>query len=173
MLCFSEHLSHVKSSPSIARCLQACRDACIIEQQLGRARLQKPMFFCCIHVRSAVQLFCKSRVSCDFVLFGSCLAHKVQADACHTKQFVCETSGLVQAAGGQATEQKAMLASRLQGQASRPDLHRRSFSKYGTEAAGLVRRSASSHHCRVSFYQQQGLLQISIRLSNYLNICCP
>lgn len=45
-----------------------------------------------------------------------------------------------QAAGGQATEQKAMLASRLQGQASRPDLHRRSFSKYGTEAAGLVRR---------------------------------
>ena len=51
---------------------------------------------------------------------------------------------LIQVASGQATEQKAVWAGGLHWQASRPDLHRRSFSKYGTEAAGLVRRSASS-----------------------------
>ncbi len=39
--------------------------------------------------------------------------------------------------------QRALPPSQIQRQLIRPDLHRRSFSKYGTEAAGLVRRSAS------------------------------
>ena len=38
---------------------------------------------------------------------------------------------------------RALLSAQTQRQPIRPDLHRRSFSKYGTEAAGLVRRSAS------------------------------
>lgn len=39
--------------------------------------------------------------------------------------------------------QRALPPAQIQRQPIRPDLHRRSFSKYGTEAAGLVRRSAS------------------------------
>jgi len=38
---------------------------------------------------------------------------------------------------------RALPPAQIQRQPIRPDLHRRSFSKYGTEAAGLVRRSAS------------------------------
>ncbi len=39
--------------------------------------------------------------------------------------------------------QRALASAQVQRQPIRPDLHRRSFSKYGTEAAGLVRRFAS------------------------------